>query len=630
MKKPNSQQLAAIHHTVGPALVLAGPGSGKTFTIIQRIFFLIQKQKIPPENILVVTFSKAAAKEMQMRYQNVVRSQPFNGHVHFATFHSLGFHILQDACHLPSNALVSESEKRKYLEVLLKNHGCTELCHYDKIHFFLDYFSRLKNNPDCSVNLSLLSVSKEFFQQIYLEFQSFLREQQKIDFDDMILQCIEFLQKDSHLLKKYQNQFSYLLVDEFQDINISQYQMIQLLSEKSGNLYVVGDDDQAIYGFRGSSPDIMQKFQMDYRNAVTYPLTSNFRSGEQIVRFADRVIVENRQRFEKTFQPECSGGIIFHYHCITHKDEEELLVTHLKKHSCSCYEQTAVILRTNQEVFLFAELLKQHGIPVHCKEPVFQIYDSFVMEDIFSFLCFLYEGHRREYFLNFMNKPNHYFQRGALTSDVVSCQMMTEYYRYHSQMQQNVTKYFQKIHLAERLSPPLAVRYFCQEMGYLDYLKEKSSSPAEFSRFKKAINEIQLLLEDYHFQTSIHKFIEEKRKAKERPAEYVTNKGVHVITMHASKGLEFEHVYLPDLNEGIIPFGKLPIPEELEEERRLLYVAITRAKNKLFLYETEERNRKISRFIQHLIPQNPEIHQIPVYPDIHQTHLQLPHIPHHH
>lgn len=630
MKQPNNQQLLAIQHSMGPALVLAGPGSGKTFTIIQRILYLIRCQHVSPEKILVVTFSKAAALEMYERYQSAISKDHLEKGVHFGTFHSLGFHILQNASHLDSHALISESEKRQYLEITLRNLGYASLCHYEKVVYLLDCFSSKKNCPDKEIPLSVLELSYEEFQQIKTAYDNFLSEQGKIDFDDMILQCVSILQRNDSVLIRYQKEYEFFLIDEFQDINQPQYEMIRLLSGTSGQIYAVGDDDQSIYGFRGSTPDVMKVFLKDYPCTSQYVLSHNFRSGSQIVKFSEEIINRNQSRLKKEFVAQKDGGSVYVYHFDSHKEEEEQLVIHLKEHSSDCLQDTAIILRTNHEASLFRRLMRKNEIPVHSVKKEQNIFDSFLMDDILAFLCYLYEGRKRTDFLQFMNKPNHYFQREALISETVRMDDFLKYYRHNFQMQQQIRQYFYLLQFAEKLLPSLAIHFFCQQIGYYEYLKKKSRSGEEYEQYKAIAESIQHLFKSYTFHYTIRDFIQNSRKEYGTGSRFVEEKGIHVITMHASKGLEFKHVYLPDVNEGIIPSKKSRTTQELEEERRLLYVAITRAKTKLFLYETAERNRSVSRFLEGIIPQNPDIHQIPDYPDIRQKHLQPPHTPHHH
>lgn len=630
MKEPNKQQLSAIQHAGGPALILAGPGSGKTFTIIQRILFLIYHQNIPPDQIIVVTFSKAAAKEMYQRYQMVIEKNDNGTETHFGTFHSLGFSVLRESCHLQIDALVSENEKRKYMEIVLKNLGYSDLCHYEKITGLLDCFSSIKNNSQKEISLSPYSISDDDFYKIRMEYESFLKEQGKIDFDDMILRCVELFEQKPQVLAQYQNKYQYFLIDEFQDINEPQYKMIQMLAEKSGEIFAVGDDDQSIYGFRGSSPVVMQIFLKDYPDAQCYQLTSNFRSGQGIVRFAEKIISRNKERFPKHFFAEKSGGQVYIYHFSTHKEEEEQLIRHIKEYSSLCLCDTAVILRTNHEAALFRELLRKNDLPVHTFHKLPNVYDSFIMEDILAFLCYLYEGHKRSDFLYFMNKPNHFFQRAALIRETVSADDLLSYYNYNSDMKQQIIKYFHYLELAKKLFPPLAIQLFCHSLGYHQYLRARSRSNEEYQQYQSVVSAIQTLFESYSFHQSLKDYVQKKRKEEGIRSQITLEKGIQVMTMHASKGLEFEHVYLPDVNEGIIPSKKCLTTMDLEEERRLLYVAITRAKTKLFLYETAERNRSVSRFLEGIIPQNPNIHQIPDCPDIRQKHPQLLHIPHHH
>lgn len=601
MRTPDYKQLQAIHHTLGPALVLAGPGSGKTFTIIERIRYLIHQEKVPSGQILVVTFSKAAALEMQQRYQTEFSNSSCSDPVHFGTFHSLGFHILQDSHQFHGYSLVSEREKYHILELLLKNHGLKELCSWEKLSKLLDAFSRYKNGLDTGVDLDDAEFAEAQIFLLYQEYQGLLNEQHKMDFDDMILGCLQLFREQPFVLRRYQKLFSYILVDEFQDINHSQYEMIRCLAMPQNHLFVVGDDDQAIYGFRGSQPEIMRKFLEDYQDAKQYILSANYRSGEQIVRLAGEIIQKNRNRFPKDFQAKLSGGQISMAHLENRKEEEELLISHLRQFSLSAYDQAAIILRTNREVRHYRELCEQYQIPVSRQineQP--QIYDTFVARDLEAFLRYLYENHQRKDFLMFMNKPNRYLSRNALLQEQVLREDLICYYQQNEEMTKIIRNLFDKLLLAEKLSAELALRMFRKGLGYDQYLRETCKTISEFHYMMQIADRIEADFADYKRSMSLSCFLEEKGKHTEKRMANGRIPGVHILTMHTSKGLEFDQVYLPDLNEGIIPPKGFSQEKQIEEERRLLYVAVTRARKQVFLYETRERNREMTRFLKGL------------------------------
>ena len=598
MRTPDPQQSKAINHHSGPALVLAGPGSGKTFTIVRHIQYLISNKKVPPEEILVVTFSKAAAMEMQTRYQESEDTDPSAGPVRFGTFHSLGYQILRASGQFRNFSLITEKQKYHRLELILKNEGLANLCTYDQETVLINAFSAMKAGMEKPASLELLDAPGLCIDQIFSMYQSELEEKNLLDFDDLILKCNELFQKSPLFLSQFQKHFSHILVDEFQDINDSQYEFITKLALPQNELFVVGDDDQSIYGFRGSRPGIMKEFLIRYPDGTRYDLTSNFRSGERIVALGEKIIQQNTDRFSKEFLPRNKGGMVTLKHLNTRKEEEALLLRDIQENSMEYLNQIAVIVRTNLEASQYMALLKRMNLPVAGSVKRKQgIFRSEVAEDLYAFLKFLYGGYHRGDFLKIMNVMEPDLSRKALTTEKISEESLLCYYRNNPELSVRIRKLFQKIHLAERLQMHLAIQLFRSELGYDLYLKKKSRSYSEFEENKEKAAVIQEAFVSYRRSESLEEFIEKCQEKEEQTPIVEKVEGIHVITMHASKGLEFTHVYLPDLNEGIIPPKGVLDAHQIEEERRLLYVAVTRAKEKLFLYETRERNRKITRFL---------------------------------
>lgn len=605
MRTPDLKQLKAITHHSGPALVLAGPGSGKTFTIVQHIQYLIHDKKIPPEEILVVTFSKAAAIEMQMRYLESADSNPSTNSVRFGTFHSLGYQILRSTGQFRNFSLITEKQKYHCLEVILKNEGLSSLCTHNQETILLNALAARKAGGREKTSLELLDVNSAELdvEKLFSLYESDLEERNLLDYDDLILKCNELFRKSPTVLERYQQLFTHILVDEFQDINASQYELITILALPQKELFVVGDDDQSIYGFRGSRPEFMREFLQQYTDVKRYELTSNYRSGERIVALGGRIIEQNKERFSKEFLPKKRGGEVSFQHLNTRREEEELLVQDILENSMACLEQTAIIVRTNMEARQYEALLKEKQLPtagrVKKEQGVFQ---SETAEDLYAFLRFLYEGGHRRDFLRIMDKLEPDLTRKALISEIVSKEDLMRYYRNNEEMLARIRKLFSKLALAERLQIHLAIQLFRNEMGYNSYLKNKSRSYAEYEEKKKIAQTIQEAFVSCQRTKPLDEFISQCQEREKKSPVVEHRKGIHVLTMHASKGLEFQHVYLPDLNEGIIPPKGVTDAKQIEEERRLLYVAVTRAREKLFLYETRERNRKVTRFLQRITP----------------------------
>ena len=361
---------------------------------------------------------------------------------------------------------------------------------------------------------------------------------------------------------------------------------------------MVGDDDQSIYGFRGSRPEFMRGFLQQYTDVKRYELTANYRSGERIVALGRKIIEQNKERFPKEFLPKKKGGEVSFQHLNTRREEEELLVQDIRRNSMECLDQTAIIVRTNLEARQYEALLKGKQFPVAGSIKKEQgVFQSEIAEDLYAFLRFLYEGGNRKDFMRIMDKLEPDLTRKALVSEIVSEEELMRYYRNNVEMRGQIRKLFSKLALAGRLQTHLAIRLFLNEIGYDSYLKKKSRSYVEYEDKKKMAQTIQEVFASYQRTKPLDEFILQCQEKENKSPIAEQRKGIHVMTMHASKGLEFQHVYLPDLNEGIIPPKDVVDAKQIEEERRLLYVAVTRAREKLFLYETRERNRKVTRFL---------------------------------
>ncbi len=616
MRTPSKSQRQAIGHLSGPAMVIAGPGSGKTFTIIRRILNLVQNHHIPPNNILVITYTKAAANEMKERYVQAIASEKPSavreGSVNFGTFHSLCYQILKQSGMVREDSLIKERDKRKLFQVILCNNGFAGQNTYDTITHLQNAVSRMKNLGSLAVSggngaelpsALLKDFTPEAFSLIMREYGSYLREQGLVDFDDMVTQCLTLLSSRPSILAKYQNMFRYILADEFQDINLPQYEILKLLALPAQNLFVVGDDDQAIYGFRGATPGIMQQFLKDYKEAGKFLLTENYRSGGNIVGLAKQVIARNKERFEKEFYPVKTGGTVKALCFETRKDEEEGLVKALSGLNREQMAETAVIVRTNLEGELYGGILRAAGIGVKgMKVAETDFFHGFIMEDITAFLCYLYEGEGRGDFLHFMNKPNRFFTRMALPGERVTLGQMEQYYSQNPQMLKEARLFFRHLSIASGLQPHLAVAFFRKALGYDRYLNERAKDPARYEKLLGQAEQAQRLFMEFK-GGRIRDFVsgQAEKNGRATPCA-VQEMGVSILTMHGAKGLEFARVFLPDANEGIIPKRECTSPSQLEEERRLLYVAITRAKEELFISYTKERGRKLSPYLQGIIP----------------------------
>lgn len=599
MLKASRMQLNAINHVKGPVRVIAGPGSGKTFTVIQRIINLIVNHQVNPDQILTITFTKAAAAEMQSRYLKESKNNPMiklqRESAHFGTVHGICYTILKESESFHKFTLAAETDKRKIAEMILKNKGVEAAEEYDTVSIMLDMISRRKNF--CAAGKPPYGLSEKAFAEICMDYEDMMNQQNLLDFDDMVLLCLRQLQKHEGLREKWQRRFSYIQVDEFQDINAVQYQVVKILASEHGNLFVVGDDDQSIYGFRGAAPGIMQKFTEDFRNVKELFLAENYRSGSEIVMFAGQVIAGNKNRFLKSSVSLREGGRIRLCFFQDRQEEEQNILGTIRALPEKRQKNSALIVRTNAEAYRYRELLKRHGIIVRertgQKEDPFQ---SFIAADFQALLQFCLEGNKRSDFLKIMNKPNVFLSRQSLTKEIVEENDILSYYENNDEMRREVKILFHHFAVAATLSPFLAVRYFRKVIGYDEYLMKKCASGNGNAALETA-DRLQDGLKQMKQKETVADFFQRMKNCRENE-KAALSEGVSVLTMHGAKGLEFDCVFLPDLNEGVIPGKSCKTEEEIEEERRLLYVAITRAQNSLFLYYTKERNRKMTRFLE--------------------------------
>ena len=601
----NPAQKRAIEHEKGPAYVIAGPGSGKTFVIIQRIISLIRKG-VDPGSILTITFTKAAAIEMQQRF--IKETDSMYPEVLFGTFHSIFYHIL-DTGRL---SIIRESEKYKILSHVL--HGKD----YDGeiIKLILSEISRLKNSGGNANDRDKSVPFYEDFPEIMHEYASILKEQNLIDFDDMVLQCRDYLIKRPDIRGKWQERLRYIQIDEYQDINMAQFEVVKLLLSKERNLFVVGDDDQSIYGFRGSNPKLMLGFRDYFEDSKEIILDTNYRCAPKILEASKLVINENKVRFKKNIR----AGINSNTGLITGKafkeksEQYRYIINEIKAFSKDTdgnvkkkdLSDISIIVRTNMEATIIAKMLNDADVPCSYKERMIFLHEKPPVKDIISYMAFIFDGQKRSDFLRIMNKPVRYISRSALNDERIDEKDLLVYYAKQSKLNMTTTvqKLFKDLKLMSKLSPRGAIRFIRGYMGYDKYLKDKyCCNDRILQEYMKDLDDFEKLCESFMDYSDIKEYTDQLNKQLEdmKNVRVTDKKGVRVMTMHASKGLEFKKVYLPDLNEGIIPSRKSITDEEIEEERRMLYVAMTRAKEELhlsYVEGTKENPMRISCFLR--------------------------------
>lgn len=604
----NSAQMKAIAHKSGPCMVLAGPGSGKTTVITKRIEYLIKKYKVKPEEILVITFSKAASKEMRERFRDLNPEERYS--VTFGTFHGIYYGILKWAYKLDAKNIFSEEEKYQLLYQIVE-HLLLEM--EDEKEFIQDVageISMIKNNQLDLQEYKSLSCDESVFRKIYEQYEKERKSRRKIDFDDMLVLTYQLFVNRPDILRMWQKKYKYILIDEFQDINQVQYDVIRMLAAPENNLFIVGDDDQSIYQFRGARPDIMLNFPEDYPETKQFILDVNYRSTKAIVNGAARVIRCNRNRFEKKIITLNEQGLPVHIQEVKHPIEESKYVIKEIQNAQErgvLTKEIAVLFRTNVEARALVETFMEYNIPFQMKEHFPNLYEHFIGRNLITYMKMALGDRSRKSFLEIMNRPNRYIGRDSVERGEISFESLRRFYIDKEWMQDRIDQFELDLRIIQRMAPYGAIQYIRKHVGYDEFLAEYASKrKIKLEELNEVLMEIEERAKAFKTIEEWFTHIEEYSAELKRQIEYRDNKrdAVSFMTMHGAKGLEFDTVFIIGANENITPYKKAEMEEELEEERRMFYVAMTRAKKRLIITYTKERNGKRmeqSRFVSELL-----------------------------
>ncbi len=607
LSKMNEAQRLAVTHGEGPLLLLAGPGSGKTFTITQRILCLLERGTVP-ERILVITFTKDAAVSMQQRFRKL---SPVSLPVNFGTFHSVFYHILKESGSVRTEHPLNQSQKRKILLPILKEYSgeaFKELLQEDTTAI-LNAMSFYKNTM--SMEEAAEKAPKEWreaFPSVLEQYEAARRRLGAVDFDDMVWECRRMLSEQPRKRQYWQNRFDHILMDEFQDINPVQYETVKLLAKPPCNLFAVGDDDQAIYGFRGAQPECLKRFSEEF-HARQLLLNINYRSCEEIIAASGLVIGENNNRFPKDLRPAPSKHSISPVIIKSFADREsqyEYLIQRLKGFPNN--DSRAVLFRTNAMMQGAAAMLRRAGIPCVMKEKVQSIYEHFIVRDIMSYLLLAQGRWSRERFIYICNRPSRYISREALAGGE-SLRQVKAYYAGAPKQLAQLDLLERQLKYIGRASLKAAVAYICKAVGYEKYLKEQSRGhPDKWMEWQEMLEWVRADAERFDraedWLAAQEEYNESLKNEKRQSESSSGGDVVWLMTVHGSKGLEFDHVLIPDCNEKVFPHGKMPDSDTCEEERRIFYVAMTRAAKSLellYLDDTDTGSRLPSRFLNPLM-----------------------------
>lgn len=538
--KLNKEQYIAAHHGDGPMLVLAGPGSGKTHLLVERIRIMIEEKDVAPESILVITFSKKAAEEMKVRFNR--RTDPKHYPVTFGTFHAVFYHILLEDDPGAGRLITEEEQTRLVTDAIRPVNDLSELFDPNDPEMILGMISAFKNHGKDFYERNeygrrMTEREREEFERIVTGYEKNCRKEGVIDFDDMIMLCAKLLYKHEKILRKWRERFKYFLVDEFQDINDGQYKVLRLLAGDSMNVFAVGDDDQSIYAFRGSRPSLMKKFVHQYRGCRQVTLTMNYRCSENVIGAADSLIRHNTDRFQRPMQrhlPSKSGGIVE----LVQAENSDIqagfvcdMIEKLTREEGYGYSDIAVLYRSDHCVKMFTDTAEKRGIQIDHAQ-------SYIPKETKIHMAYMraheHTADRADYFL-IMNNPPRGLSRESLANTTGD---------YINDMK----------------------HYYANEPEKLDAVRDLDRTIAGY----------------------------EKTEPSAGPSSHDR---VRVMTAHASKGLEFKCVFIIGLQEGLFPHYKNMTGTGAEEERRLMYVAMTRAKERLYMCTIgAEHGKRPSRF----------------------------------
>lgn len=630
----NKNQKMAVEHLDGPCLVLAGPGSGKTRVIADRIIYMIENCNVAPRRILAISFTKASSIDMKKRTMSLSNNEQIKK-VNFGTFHSSFFRILRRYSGVKLEDLISEVDRFKLIKSILKH---LKISNYsdDDVSDVLSEISLVKNEMMKSSDFESQTFSQSEFQDIFRLYEKAKNAANKIDFDDMLILTYILLKKSPEVLNIVRQVYKYILIDEFQDINRVQFEVIKLIAEPSNNVFAVGDEDQSIYGFRGARPDFMMDFEKYFESAKCIVLDVNYRSRKNIVQLSQNLIKNNKNRHEKNINSNRSeSGEIRYIYPKDTDDEANIIAKEIKslvesenireeKKSSNNekklfeYSDFAVIYRTNRQARAFVDVFMDNRIPFVLKDSARSIYDHWVSQDIISYLRIAANIGNNEDWSRIINKPFRYISKSAVSSALKSDDF------FQSLMNNSDIKDFQKKNLEElyddlqyvrSLAPEYGISYIRSTLDYdryiLEYCHERK---IKAKQIVEILDELETSAKSYKSIFDYFKHIENVREEIKKRTEKKTTSmdnietdGVVLTTMHSAKGLEFKNVYVAGVNDSVIPFipsdEKKPKDSNYEEERRLLYVGITRAKDNIVISAPSKRFGKSiakSRFLKEL------------------------------
>ncbi len=612
-------QKKAIELIDGPVLCAAGPGSGKTTVIVNRTLNMV-KNGIDPKTIIVMTFTTDAAKEMESRYENLEGSVKGPS---FCTIHSFAYMVCRECYGYTGDSVLKISEAMKFVKKYLREkanlfQNVTDLKKTTEL--ILGDISRFSITKDKNA-FRPSAVSKKDFNVIYKEYSNYKNSLGKIDFDDMLLLCrTAILQED--IKAHYQERYKYIMVDEYQDTSEVQADIIYALADKYKNIFVCGDDDQSIYGFRNAKPQLMINFSNDFPGATVIKLSVNYRSDVDIVGAAQSLITNNKVRIGKDIRGnKTDSGIVATMRKDNSKEQNRSLVEFIKeKANDTPYTEMAILCRTNKEISVVAKCLSDNDIPFVTKEQINNIHNTWLFETLIAYIKIAYKKAERGDYITAALKPSRYFKKTFLEETGADPKEMKKKCFGNKFLYKSVCSYEEDIenviYIAENYKFGEAVKKISK---YILGVRDWIADTCEFQRlnledYMNIYEECLLEMEDFNSLEEYIAYVDEKDSIFEENVHNTSDEGVTIATMHRAKGREWDIVMVTSVNTGNIPYIKSSgddeehfTKESEEEERRLFYVAITRARKICAICFTEEKGDKPKSYFLNEIEENKKV-----------------------
>lgn len=625
--KLNDAQMAAAVHKDGPCIVLAVPGSGKTTTMVVRIYMLIKYYNIDPKNILAMTFSKASARDMKERFCSFFQDVSCNN-ITFSTIHSFAYSVVRNYESVKgikykftesndndndNNSGMGMMRKIPILKKIYRDINL-EFINEDQIEILCNDIGYVKNKMIVLKDFDKYNFKINSFSEIFIKYEEYKAHHNLIDYDDMLTIAYDKLRELPQLLNYYRERYKYVLIDEGQDTSLIQHKIIQLLAKPNDNLFIVADDDQSIYGFRASEPKELLDFKQKYKDAKIYFMEQNYRSTKNIVSLANEFIKCNKERYEKNIFTNREDGN--RVEIINKKDEREqakFLVEYFKKNE-NDLKNFAVLFRNNISSVILGDELEGCNIPFYMKDSKLYIFNHWITLDIQAFMNFSQNNNDVDAFERIYYRTGLFLSKSifeyvkdnnktSVFDTLIKCPLLT------NKQRGTIYEYKARFDVLRGKSPRRAIDYIYNELKYREYLKKGgTASGYSVESLERIIYIIKIIAEK---TPSFTDFSERLRKLNDIFKASINNKGKNVVTLttiHSAKGLEYDTVFLIDLVDGEFPtydsISKAEMEKDLtliEEENRLFYVGITRAKNKLYIFKLSSKNGSnsvVSRYVK--------------------------------